>query len=115
MLIAPWWPHAEPRICGVFLVVRHVEELLGAAFDEAVQRFLHQLQVLQLCPGLLLVLLQEAGDLTASSGRREKEGLSLKSEELKKPCVHPFTHIHLNLLTDCFSMRLTLSRTLVMS
>lgn len=36
------------RICSVVHVVRHVEQLLGAALDEAVQRGLHQLQVLQL-------------------------------------------------------------------
>lgn len=49
------------------LVVGHVEELLGAALDERVQRVLHQLQVVQLSLELLLVDLQEAGDLTAAS------------------------------------------------
>lgn len=57
------------RICGVLRVVGHVEELLGAAFDEGVQRVLHQLQVLQLSLELLLGRPQEAGDLTASSAQ----------------------------------------------
>lgn len=55
------------RICSVFHVVCNVKELLSTAFDEAVQRVLHQLQVLQLFLGLLPVLPQKAGDLTASS------------------------------------------------
>lgn len=72
------------RIFSIFLVVRHVEELLGAAFDEAVQRVLHQLQVLQLCPGLLPVLPQEAGDLTASSGRQSESRFYRKAEKFTR-------------------------------
>lgn len=47
ILLRTWSPPVK-RICSVVHVVRHVEQLLGAAFDEAVQRGLHQLQVLQL-------------------------------------------------------------------
>jgi len=61
------------RICRVLKVVRHVKELPCTAFDESVQRVLHQLQVvhlpLELALPLELVLPHEAGGRTAASGQ----------------------------------------------
>lgn len=62
-------PHG--RIWRVFHVVRKAEKLLGTASDEAVQRFLHQLQLLNLSMELLLVPPQEAGDGAPTSAHRE--------------------------------------------
>lgn len=62
-------PHG--RIWRVFHVVRKAEKLLGTASDEAVQRFLHQLQLLNLSMEPLLVPPQEAGDGAPTSAHRE--------------------------------------------
>lgn len=58
------------RICSVLQVVGDLKELLGTTFDQAIQHALHQLQVLHLSLEHLLVLPQEAGDVTFSSGQR---------------------------------------------